>query len=82
MSEVKKWTGLLYADGELRRAEVINDGKWTNLWISDNLRDDIDDADDLNENDRFFDNEDDFARWIRGGWNDALTPAEVWEKVA
>lgn len=72
-----EWRGLIYTDGELRRVDIRYDPEYgPTMWMSDNLRDDIEDVEDL-RGDLFFDDKEHFAAWVTGHV-DAITPEELW----
>ncbi len=76
----KVWTGLYYSEGELRRVEVIRDEDYrVNMWVSGDLRDDIESVDDVDG--VFFATEYDFVCWRnnRSAIDPPLSPEEVWD---
>lgn len=75
--ESNAWLGLAYTDGELLRAEVQYDEDYgPTIWMSDNVRDDIEDADDI-AHILFFEDKEHFAAWVLGH-GDAILPEDIW----
>lgn len=72
-----KWSGYVWTDGELRRLDVTYDPEYgPTLWMSDNLRDDVSDVDDI-DSDLFFEDKEHFAAWVTGH-GEAITPEDIW----
>lgn len=73
-----EWNGLAWDNGELLRTDVryYGDDYDPGIWMSDNLRDDIEDLDDI-EHVLFFEDKEHFAAWVLGQ-ADAILPEDIW----
>lgn len=70
------FNGLAYENGELLRTDIHTDDGYVGVWMSDALRDDVEDVEDLGSV-LFFDDIQHFAGWVLGKL-DAKTAEEVW----